>query len=67
MLGAILPQALRGYDLDMKLSGFALALLAAGVAAAADAPPSAADLVVKARAEAVRDQRAVWVIFHASW
>ncbi|HTQ52851.1 MAG TPA: hypothetical protein VMI94_00230 [Bryobacteraceae bacterium] len=51
----------------MKLSGFALALLAAGVAAAADAPPSAADLVVKARAEAVRDQRAVWVIFHASW
>ncbi len=48
---------------------FWFAMLAAGVvlAHAADTPPSAADLLVKARAEATRDQRAVWVIFHASW
>lgn len=48
---------------------FWVALVAAGlaVAHAADAPPSATALLVKARAEATRDQRAVWVIFHASW
>ena len=50
----------------MRLSG-ALLLLAALTVAAADAPPSANDLLARAQAEAARDRRAVWVIFHASW
>ena len=51
----------------MKLSAVALAALAAGIALAADQPPSAGELLDRAKAEAARDQRAVWVIFHSSW
>jgi hypothetical protein len=66
MLGGILPHAGKRYDAAMK---FWAALFAVGLALAhaADAPPSAADLLAKAGAEAARGQRSVWVIFDASW
>jgi hypothetical protein len=66
MLGAILPQAGKRYDSAMKSWAVVIALGLA-MAHAADAPPSAADLIVKARAEAATGRRAVWVLFHASW
>jgi hypothetical protein len=43
-----------------------LAVSAAALAAAADTPPSAGEIVDAAKAQA-RDGRAVWVLFHASW
>jgi len=48
-------------------AGLAMAAAALVTAMAADAPPSAATLLDHAKAEAARDHRAIWVIFHASW
>jgi hypothetical protein len=66
MLGAILPHAGKRYDSAMKLWAAWIAVGLA-IANAADAPPSADVLLAKARGEAASGQRAVWVIFHASW
>jgi hypothetical protein len=47
----------------MKLAAVALAF----AAFAADRPPSASELLERAKAEAASGGRAIWVVFGASW
>jgi hypothetical protein len=50
----------------MKL-GAAIAAAVALTALAADKPPSVGTLLANAKAEAAHGNRAIWLIFDASW
>jgi hypothetical protein len=51
----------------MSLEAVIPAVLLAATLARAQAPPSAKTLLDNAKTQAVANQRAIFVIFHASW